>query len=427
MYHIQTPPPDHLMDMSISGLSWVDMVFPIFIFCMGVAIPLAGNINPNISPREYTTKTFGRFLGLWLFSYLYALTIYTDLGSVWAQLSTLLGFISLFLIYLKIPKKLKTNSLLIRSLGYTGIIATLALGYFFFDSTPTLGGRGIIIFLLAFIYLFGSLIWYFTRKSLKWRLIALLGILIITAITQYYNLPVISYANPNIRWWFNVEYIYFLLLLIPATIVGDIITKEGTCNITSTSNTLIKTSVPLLLITTPIFLITTLYLRSNIWIILAVSIATLLPIAYIFKSLKFNSELKFIAIAIILLVLGCIIEPIEGGIKKVPCTISYCFITAAMSIMLMIAIDFIYQSCGKLKYKPVKWLLAGAGANPLMAYIAFSNLIMPLMNTTGLVILWQISYSSEVPITGFIRAFVMTIISLAIVATFSSKKIYWKA
>ena len=42
MYHIQNPPPTHNLDMAQAGITWVDMVFPIFIFCMGVAIPLSG-------------------------------------------------------------------------------------------------------------------------------------------------------------------------------------------------------------------------------------------------------------------------------------------------------------------------------------------------------------------------------------------------
>ena len=41
MYHIQNPPPTHALDMNLPGIGWVDLVFPIFIFCMGVAIPLS--------------------------------------------------------------------------------------------------------------------------------------------------------------------------------------------------------------------------------------------------------------------------------------------------------------------------------------------------------------------------------------------------
>lgn len=30
MYHAQTPPPDHVFDPNIAGLTWVDLVFPFF-------------------------------------------------------------------------------------------------------------------------------------------------------------------------------------------------------------------------------------------------------------------------------------------------------------------------------------------------------------------------------------------------------------
>ena len=41
MYHAQTPPPTHEMNVNLPGLTWPDIVFPIFIFTLGAAIPLA--------------------------------------------------------------------------------------------------------------------------------------------------------------------------------------------------------------------------------------------------------------------------------------------------------------------------------------------------------------------------------------------------
>ena len=41
MYHAQCPPPTHAFNPGIPGISWVDLVLPVFIFCMGAAIPLA--------------------------------------------------------------------------------------------------------------------------------------------------------------------------------------------------------------------------------------------------------------------------------------------------------------------------------------------------------------------------------------------------
>lgn len=41
MYHAQVPPPDHKFDANLPGITWVDLVFPFFLFAMGAAIPLS--------------------------------------------------------------------------------------------------------------------------------------------------------------------------------------------------------------------------------------------------------------------------------------------------------------------------------------------------------------------------------------------------
>ena len=43
MYHAQCPPPTHAFNPQVAGITWVDLVLPVFIFCMGAAIPLALN------------------------------------------------------------------------------------------------------------------------------------------------------------------------------------------------------------------------------------------------------------------------------------------------------------------------------------------------------------------------------------------------
>jgi len=32
MYHAQTPPPSHVFKPEVAGISWVDLVFPFFLF-----------------------------------------------------------------------------------------------------------------------------------------------------------------------------------------------------------------------------------------------------------------------------------------------------------------------------------------------------------------------------------------------------------
>ena len=41
MFHAQCPPPTYAFDPSVAGITWVDLVFPFFLFSMGAAFPLA--------------------------------------------------------------------------------------------------------------------------------------------------------------------------------------------------------------------------------------------------------------------------------------------------------------------------------------------------------------------------------------------------
>lgn len=82
-----------------------------------------------------------------------------------------------------------------------------------------------------------------------------------------------------------------------------------------------------------------------------------------------------------LTVLGLCLEPYEGGIKKDSATLSYLLMTTGISVFLLIlssvAID-LFNLGSKLK------ILIDNGRNPMMAYVGFGNLILPIVNLSGL-------------------------------------------
>jgi multisubunit Na+/H+ antiporter MnhB subunit len=197
MYHIQTPPPNHAFDPTLSGVSWVDLVFPIFIFCMGMAIPFAGSARIEAAKGANVTKaylgsTLVRFLMLWLFSYLYVLLNFSTAGGGIAQLATVAGFAALFLVYYVFPKNpqgrfqiwANTNRRIIRIAGVISVALLIAAGNLFLGEEVSIYRSGIIIFLLAFLYLFGSLIWYFTRDNLRARIVIFFLIVLFAAVTM---------------------------------------------------------------------------------------------------------------------------------------------------------------------------------------------------------------------------------------------------
>ena len=422
MYHIQNPPPTHSLDISVAGIGWVDLVFPIFIFCMGVAIPL--------SHTKYTKVIFVRFLKLWLFSYLYVLLNYSNVGGFWPQFFTLAGFVALFLVYYKAPV---SSSASLRVLGLVLLVAVLAVGHFCFGEVISLHRRGIIIFLLAFLYLFGSLIWYFTRNRTGLRLLIFALLFIFTHITRLLDWPSITYANPNVRWWFNMEYLYFLLLLLPATIVGDLL-NAGSCKPDGVQEPLCtdagrKTPIlehlfyPSMLL----FVIWQCYaLYMNITMAnLVVSLLYFVTVVWL-SGRYFKGRRGLLLMAGALIVWGVLFSVIEGGVKKVPCTISYCLVTCGISILLLQVADYI---CKWVPNSIFVKIFSGAGQNPLMAYVAFDSFMVPLMKATGIITLYTSLYSGPDgnAALGVLRAAAAVLLTMWGVSILSRKGIFWRA
>lgn len=430
MYHIQNPPPSHQLDIQVAGIGWVDLVFPVFIFCMGAAIPLSGKekIRTGMTSGGFIKSVLGRFGMLWLFSYLYVLLNYSDVEGIWPQILTLLGFCALFPLYMVFKGK--------RSSRYAGwirlsalilVCGIIAAGHFLFGEKISLQRRGIIIFLLAFLYLFGSLIWYFTRDNLKIRAAIWGLILAFTLATQYAGLPDIAYSDPDIRWWFNPEYIYFLLLLLPSTYIGEILWKrrnEPSIPEYSRENGSHWTgfSIFALLLLWTIWACYAFYMRLYWWN-LGVGVLGWWALRYLIS--RNMPEYKTIfTVGAYLLFCGMIIDNMDGGIKKVPCTISYCLAAGGLSIFLLLVSMYI---CRHFPDRFMVGIFSGAGRNPLMGYIAFGSLVMPLMKATGLIFLYRAAYPPQYPAIGVLRAAVITIFTMWIVSRFSRKKVFWKA
>ena len=414
MYHVQNPPPTHDLNMAVPGIGWVDLVFPIFIFCMGAAIPFA----------KPTVKTiFSRFAMLWLFSYLY---VFINSSNSWV---TLAGFISLFPLYMvfKSPPHLFGKKIPVAAIRCTGIAlvaATIAINHYCFGEAVTVQRRGIIIFLLAFLYLFGGLIWHWTKENLTKRTAIFGLILAFTLVTQYKEWPTITYANPNIRWWFNVEYIYFLLLLLPATYIGDLLSKRTN---SGEANPMAGKKGPaaalaFLALALVVWMTFAFYMQLYWWNLLLSGI--MLAGIYALAKKHFPAYVPIVQLAAYLIIAGEIIEPYGGGIKKVPCTIQYCLATCGMAMMLLMVSDWI---CHKIPGSFFVNTFQRAGKNPLMCYIAFDCLVMPLLKITGAIALYRWAYPQGMHLVGFIRSATAVVFTMWVVGLFTKRKIFWKA
>ena len=436
MYHVQNPPPTHVLNTLVAGISWVDWVFPIFIFCMGVAIPLAGWKKVE-DKRQFFSNLFIRFLFLWAFSYFVTLLgpsgikgkldlvlFNVHVRAYDIQAFVLLGFIAMFAFYWRLKPSAKR--VWVRVAGAILMLGIITVFHLVYGAQLNLHRRSIIILLLSFLYLFGSLIWYVSRNHLLGRLAFFLGIIGISYLSKESGFDNWLYAQKSLRWVFNMEEIYFLLILLPATWVGDFMCgrlqwKGHKETVTETPPVGHLFYILLGLLT--LFLCFGLYLRWHEWMLLAI-ILFVLTLCLIIALNSSRHLLPLMALAAFLLFVGLLLDPYEDGIKKVPATFSYCFTMGGICILLLL---FFHYLCRLFPKSFFVRTFSGAGANPLMSYVAFGSFVMPILNLTFLVGLYRVAYPEGEPWIGVLRAFIFVLFTMYIVAVLSRKGIYWRA
>ena len=186
MYHAQEPPPHFEWNNLLYGITWVDLVFPFFLFSM------EDTAFPWQLSRDRMEQGMARWkLGLFIlergfllgFFALYVMAIRPYVLSKHPTAETwwlgLLGFALLFPVLTRLPEAWPVAARWgIKAAGWVGVILFLAL--------VQLSGNGsgfklersdIIIVVLANMAVFGSLVWILTRNHLLPRL-GILGILL---------------------------------------------------------------------------------------------------------------------------------------------------------------------------------------------------------------------------------------------------------
>src|SRR5947207_5102507 len=133
MYHAQVPPPAHIWNGNLPGITWVDLVFPFFLFSMGAAFPLAFNrrLEAGWPNWKIVWSIIERGLLLGFFAlYVQAIRPYvlSSHPTLLTWLAALLGFLLLFLILSRLPAGWKPSLRFgIRAIGWIGALLFLNL------------------------------------------------------------------------------------------------------------------------------------------------------------------------------------------------------------------------------------------------------------------------------------------------------------
>jgi len=433
MYHAQLPPPDHIFNPNHPGITWVDLVFPFFLFSMGAAFPFAlrKRIEQGASNFTIILQAIKRGFLLVVFAlFLQHSKPYSLSGNPesFHWLIGLFGFFILFLIFYRYPEKF--NSKLIFAVKIlAGIIAI-----FFFSQLTYSKGSGfllsrsdIIILVLANVALFGSIIWLFTKDNLLFRL-SFLAFLLAFRITHniegswtawIWNLTPV----PEIYKFYFLQYLF---IVIPGTIVGDLIYKLINSNVNDTEPE--KNVYAYLILLLSIFIIIwNLFGLYNRHLILNLTgtILLLFLMFLIFSKTKSHLFIFYKSIfywATFWLLIGLSFEPFEGGIKKDPSTLSYYLVTSGLAIFCLIAFSVVIDF---FKKKKAINLLIENGQNPMIAYLSGSHIVMPILALTGLSSL--LNYILINPWLGFLKGLTLTLLAALVTSLFTKNKIFWRS
>ncbi len=441
MYHAQVPPPDHRWIGTLAGITWVDLVFPFFLFSLGASIPLA--LTRRLSQPDAVRKTTcfilerGLLLGFFAL-YVEAIRPYiiSEHPTTVTWLLALLGFALLFPIYTRLPEKwpvaLRAG---IRAAGWIGAILLLAFLRYPGDKKFALDRSDIIIIVLTNMAVFGSFLWWLTRNQLLLRLGAL-GILVAIRLS---NMPHrldgwvgdIWQWSP-VPWLYRLYYLQYLFIVVPGTIAGDLMLAwmRGTSAFKNEMPAAPRAwsaqrylAIALLMIGFVVLLVAGLKARWLVGTTLATFALCALGWRLFSRPLNDTEQLfrELFKWAIYWLVLGLFFEPYEGGIKKDKATMSYYFVTSGLAICVFIAFTIMIDV-----FRRKRWvqLLIENGQNPMIAYAGINNLIIPLLGiTTASVYLAPLDNS---PWLGFVHAAIITLLLALSTSVCTKLKIFWR-
>jgi hypothetical protein len=265
-----TPNPNPWAVSDLPSFTWVDWVFPGFLFAMGAAIPIAlGRRRDTGSSLLSTLGTvFSRFIGLVFFAVAVRTLsphVISKPPDATAYLLSLLGFVLMFAAFTRLPDRVPAGVARGVRWGGVGAIALLILALNSRDGVAPFtwsdGGRwDIIILLLAHTYLFASVAFLLTRRWPWLRLILLLPIMVVAhhqaidatryadyrwagdafdSLAVYYNAPrdwldggwwasLVGFTLPapfdrllNVSGLWDFTWYKYLWLVIPGTMIGQ--------------------------------------------------------------------------------------------------------------------------------------------------------------------------------------------------------------
>ena len=418
MFHCQTPPPTYAFNPDNPGITWVDLVFPFFLFTMGAAFPLSmrKKLENGTSKWAITGNLFRRWLTLTIFALVLGNGYQTGQSTRPELLKQLFDIVLWGVMFMSL---VRTNNRHINNAGLFLLVVMAFVRVDYFGVPLNRWTCNIIIMILANIAIYGGLIWMFTRDNLRLRVLILLFIAALKALTSYS--PETLAWVPKITaigWIFSWKFMQYLFIAVAGSITGDLLLKHSR----SGENLEIDKfhiTAGFIAIAAVVIQLWGLYTRHVLYDFI---ISAILGAAFLALTLKRRNVMTNIGyMGFVLMLIGIALDPVDGGITKDHCNLSYLFTTsgmAALTTAFLLMLEFKWNIKGRG--------LSGCGQNPMIAYTVTSFLTGPILAMIGIGA-WLDTISLGSPFWGVVRGLVYTLLMVAITCFFTKKKLFWRS
>ena len=428
MFHRQFPF-DTATPVDAAGISWRDLAYVSFLLTMAAALPLT--LSRRIAKGEPEIGIIIAALKRWALLMVFAILVghsntfflgYTQS----ARVLSIIGFVIMAMVFTRRRADWSEPGFrAINIAGWVMAIAFLALTPITYGSTFSFARNDDIIVGLAFASLVGALVWYFTRENLIARL-AILGLVVAAYLGAKGDGWVAGWWwDAKYPWLFSAQALGLLTIVIPGTIIGDIILKwmrAGTDSAAAAGWGPVRTGGVALLCLAFTPVVTAGMYNRQVALTVAIVGAMLVAGAILTWSPVTSVERMMRSLfiwAATWLAIGLLVEPFEGGIKKIPDTLSYFFTVTGTTAMLLVAFTAVIDGLGRQRWVAT---LIDVGHNPLLAYVLLTILINPATDLIpplrGLLL--------GSPVEELLRCVLEVLLVVFVVRYLSRKRIYWR-
>lgn len=433
MYHMQYPPPAGTY-VALAGLTWSDIIFPGFLFAMAAAIPIRN--SQLLSAGEPATRIAWGALQRAALLYVFSLIIahvnpyYTQNYTKAGNLLAIAGFLTCFALFIRKRDSWSPRVFAwIRRIGWAGAAVILFILPATWNASFSLTRRDNIITSIAFMYVVGCIIWLLTRDRIGLRLLVLFAVAVLKLLAPVTPVVGAFWARSALPWLYEPWFFELLLIAIPGTIAGDLLVRwtrySAEQRVAQESGSALARlgSVAILGASAPVVLLAGLYQRRLV-ATTAATLAIVLVGGMLLGRVRSDRDRLLAHMggwAGALLIAGVLLEPLEGGIKKDPQTMSFLVLCAGIWFGVLLSATIVIDVIGGVARRVANPIIQ-VGQNAMLAYVVFMLFLNHIAYFLGFG-----DFLSATPAESYLRGLVVTTVVMTLLWLATRYKIVWRS